>query len=72
MLQGGSYVQNSNLVMYIRTIIPGDMSIALLGYQALSGWGYALFILLALLSIFEPVLVLLAVGHSGTLQRRVS
>jgi hypothetical protein len=27
--------------LYIRNIIPGNMSIPLLGYQALSGWGYA-------------------------------
>ena len=27
--------------LYIRNIIPDDISIPLLGYRALSGWGYA-------------------------------
>ena len=41
MLQGVSYVQVSGLVSYIRNIMPDDMGIPLLGYRALSGWGYA-------------------------------
>jgi hypothetical protein len=28
-------------ILYIKNIIPGDMGIPLLGYRALSGWGYA-------------------------------
>jgi hypothetical protein len=28
------------IVVYIRSIIPTDTSIPLLGYRALSGWGY--------------------------------
>jgi hypothetical protein len=27
--------------LYIRNIMPDDMNIPLLGYRALSGWGYA-------------------------------
>jgi hypothetical protein len=30
-------------VLYIRNIIPDNISIPLLGYRALSGWGEALF-----------------------------
>jgi hypothetical protein len=32
--------------LYIRNIIPDDMSIPLLGYRALSGWGEAVFLYL--------------------------
>ena len=33
----------SLLILYIRNIIPDNISIPLLGYRALSGWGEALF-----------------------------
>jgi hypothetical protein len=46
MPQGVSYVQIIVLGPYIRKIMPGDMGIPLLGYQALSGWGEAVFLYL--------------------------
>jgi hypothetical protein len=46
MPQGVSYVQVSGLVVYIRNIIPDDMSTPLLEYLALSGWGEAAFLYL--------------------------
>jgi hypothetical protein len=41
--QGSSYVHWATSLpsLYIRNIIPDDVSIPLLGYRALSGWGYA-------------------------------
>jgi len=39
------------LTLYIRNIIPDGLGIPLLGYQALSGWGYALFTQLRLYRI---------------------
>ena len=36
------YIRATSLPkLYIRNIIPDDMGIPLLGYRALSGWGYA-------------------------------
>jgi hypothetical protein len=49
-------------------IIPVDMGIPSSASPCLSGWGDALFILLALLSVFEPVFILLAVGHDGAFE----
>jgi hypothetical protein len=47
MPQGLSYVPKATSLsnLYIRNIMPDDMSIPLLAHRALSGWGFTLFTL---------------------------
>jgi hypothetical protein len=66
MPQGVSYVQAG--VVYIRNTLPEEGGLAVFGVPGQSGRGDGLFILLALLSIFEPVLILLAVRHGGAFE----
>ena len=64
------YARTTSLLkLYIRNIISDDMGISSPAVLADRDGAMRFLPLLAAISVFEPVLVLLAVGHGGSFER---